>query len=319
MKNFRRIFIAIFLIGVLFMSTILCACNNDDTPFCELALTQYYLKDQNPYISDYFDDESKLNLAEKINSVAELRAFCGEKHLKVFDETDTTLKYDKVSNKLKEYDEEFFKDRSIVLVFRFKETTDYYVYDSVEVKDGVMTVNLVTANGNAATGIRTHIRIFEISKKTAKKINQIQVEERLGELDQKIGIKIYEGLVTIKSGTPSSIINSTEELSIYKDFDNYEDTPIETIEKFITILEKYDDNYFQSKSLILIFRGRVSGMFYKVKDFDIDNELANITLSTPKSDDDYIIWPILTCAYIFEIDKDKVANVTQINVTQIEE
>ncbi len=116
MKNIKRFLVATLLIGVLSMSTILCACNTDDTPPCSLALTQFYLKDQNPYISDYFDDETKLNLAEKITSVEELKFFCQEKQLKVFDETDTTLKSDRVSKKLKEYDEEFFKERSIVLV-----------------------------------------------------------------------------------------------------------------------------------------------------------------------------------------------------------
>ena len=46
MKNIKRFLVATLLIGVLSMSTILCACNTDDTPPCSLALTQFYLKDQ---------------------------------------------------------------------------------------------------------------------------------------------------------------------------------------------------------------------------------------------------------------------------------
>ncbi|MDE7348041.1 MAG: hypothetical protein K2N53_00060, partial [Clostridia bacterium] len=157
MKFFKRFLVATLLIGVLSTSAILCACNPNDRPTEQpsgapsgndeiiepytLSLTRFYLKDQNPYISDYFDDESKLNIAEKINSVEELKSFCQEKRLKVFDETDTTLKSDNVSKKLKEYDEDFFSKRSIVLIFRFKETTDYYTYDSIDIEDGVMTVN----------------------------------------------------------------------------------------------------------------------------------------------------------------------------------
>ncbi|MDE7191884.1 MAG: hypothetical protein K2O35_05415 [Clostridia bacterium] len=336
MKFFKRFFMAMLLIGVLSTSTILCACNPNDRPTEQpsgapsgndeiiepytLSLTRFYLKDQNPYISDYFDDESKLNIAEKINSVEELKSFCEEKHLKVFDETDTTLKSDNVSKKLKEYDEKFFSKRSIVLIFRFNETADHSTYDSVDIKDGVMTVNLVTANGNATTEVRTHIRIFEISKTVAKDINQIKVKESIGELDQKVGIQIFNDLVTIKSVTSPPIINSSEELSIFKDFSIYEDVSIETIERFIALLEKYDNDYFQNKSLILIFRGNPSSEFYKVKSFDIKDDLLNITLSTPKSDGYIPIpWPILTCAYMFEIDRDQVAAVTKINVTQIEE
>ncbi|MDE6604579.1 MAG: hypothetical protein K2K85_00975 [Clostridia bacterium] len=319
MKNIKRIFIAIFLIGVLSMSTILCACNTDDTPPCDLVLTQFYLKDQNPYMSNYFDDETKLNLAEKITSVEELKSFCQDKQLKVFDETDTTLKSDRVSNKLKEYDETFFKSHAIVLIFRFNETSDFYTYDSTDIKDGVMTIKLVTANGNATTNIRTHIRIFEISKKAAKKINQIQVEERIGELDQRVGIKIYQDFINIKASAPSSIINSTEELDLFKNFDTYESNSIKTIENFIATLEKYDDDYFQNKSLILIFQGYTSARFYKVKSFDIKDANLNIILSTPELNGYEIPWPILVCAYIFEIDKNQSADINNIIVEKIEE
>ena len=85
MKIFKRYLAAIFLIGIFTMSFILCACNNDsnstDNPDTgqssgdeiiepyTLALTQFYLKDKNPHITDYFDDVSKLNLAEEINSL----------------------------------------------------------------------------------------------------------------------------------------------------------------------------------------------------------------------------------------------------------
>ncbi|MDE6474745.1 MAG: hypothetical protein K2L70_06565 [Clostridia bacterium] len=318
MKNIKRIFIAIFLIGILSMSTILCACNTDDTPPCTLALTQFYSKDQNPYISDYFDDETKLNIAEKITSVEELKYYCQEKQLKVFDETDTTLKSDRVSKKLKEYDETFFKKHAIVLLFRFNETTDYYTYDSTDIKDGIMTINLVTANGNTPTYITTHIRIFEISKKMAKKINLIQVEERLGELDQKVEIKIYENGVWLK--TDEKIINSTEELSQFLNSDIHENTSVEALEEFIDKLKKYDDCYFQNNSLVIIFRGRVDNRFYRVKDFDITSNTINITLSTTKLEIGSLpIWTLIACFYIFEIDKEQVANVTQINITQIEE
>ena len=318
MKNIKRFLVATLLIGVLSMSTILCACNPDDTPSCDLVLTQFYLKDQNPYMSDYFDDETKLNLAEKITSVEELKSFCQEKQLKVFDETDTTLKSDRVSNKLKEYDETFFKNHAIVLLFRFKETTDNYVYDSTDIKDGVMTIKLVTANGNTPTYITTHIRIFEINKKMAMKINQIKVEERLGELDQKVGIKIYENGVWLK--TDKKIINSTEELSQFANSNIHESTSAEELEKFIDKLNEYDDCYFQNNSLIIIFKGRVDNRFYRVKEFDTTSDTINIILSTTKLEIGSLpIWTLFACFYIFGIDKEQVANITQINVTEIEE
>ncbi len=316
MKNIKRFLVATLLIGVLSMSTILCACNTDDTPPCDLVLTQFYLKDQNPYMSDYFDDETKLNLAEKITSVEELKSFCQEKQLKVFDETDTSLKYDRVSKQLNEYDEEFFKNYSIVLIFRFKETTDNYVYDSSDIKDGVMTVNLITANGNTTTNVTTQIRILEISKKTAKKINQIQVKERLGELDQKIDIRIYQGWFFTSSNC-SAVISSKEEIT------NFCDKYVLNDDKFIIDLfsKLYNDEFFQNKSIVVLSRFRTSsGYFFRVKDFEINENSLNITLSR-KLPDEPVDYPcdIATCLYLLEIEKDQVANITQINVNEIVE
>ncbi|MDE7191882.1 MAG: hypothetical protein K2O35_05405 [Clostridia bacterium] len=312
MKFFKRFFMAMLFIGVLSTSTILCACNRLDTSYT-LAMTQYYLKDQNPYISDYFNDESKLNIAEKINSVEELKSFCQEKQLKVFDETDTSLKYDKVSEKLKEYDEKFFKNYSIVLIFRFKETTDNYVYDSVSIKDGVMTVNLVTANGNTTTDVTTQILIFEISKTVANEINQIKVEERLGKLDQKVGIKIYRDSY-VNDNNLSTIISTGKELN---DFCDEKTCPKKTIE----ILRNYNEEFFQNKSIVVLFRFRASsGYFFRVKDFEINENSLNITLSRKLPDEpgDYSC-DVITCVYILEMDKDMIENVKQINANEIEE
>ncbi len=320
MKFFKRFFMAMLLIGVLSTSLILCACNRLDTSYT-LAMTQYYLKDQNPYISDYFNDESKLNIAEKINSVEELKSFCEEKHLKVFDETDTSLKYDKVSKKLKEYDEEFFKNYSIVLIFRFKETTDNYVYDSVSIKDGVMTVNLVTANGNTTTDVTTQIRIFEISKTVAKKINQIQVHEELGDLDQKVGIQIYRCGLWVKPEiyNSSKILNSYEELINFENFDLREDLSPQDKEHLLTKLAKYDNDYFQNKSLVLVFRRIGDSRFSRVKSFEIKGESLDITLSLPIIYDGGVATVVLDYMYYFEIDKEQVSHVIKININQIEE
>ncbi|MDE7191885.1 MAG: hypothetical protein K2O35_05420 [Clostridia bacterium] len=351
MKFFKRFFMAMLLIGVLSTSAILGACNPNDRPTEQpsgvpseteqpsgapsgndeiiepytLSLTQFYLENRNPYISDYFNDESKLNIAEKINSVEELKSFCEEKHLKVFDETDTSLKYDKVSKKLKECDEEFFSKRSIVLIFRFKETTDFYTYDSIDIKDGVMTVNLVTANGNTTTDVTTQVRIFEISKQVAKEINEIKVEESIGELDQKIGIKIYDDSSLDIESNYSAIINTTEEINTFCDV---ETSPIFSDDKLtgqnnkiIETLKKYDEEFFQNKSIVVLFRFRASsGYFFRVKDFEINENSLNITLSRKlPSEPAFYPCDVITCVYILEMDKDMIANVNQINVNEIEE
>ncbi len=48
MKNIKRFLVATLLIGVLSMSTILCACNTDDTPPCDLCIDAVLFKRPKP-------------------------------------------------------------------------------------------------------------------------------------------------------------------------------------------------------------------------------------------------------------------------------
>ncbi|MDE5911224.1 MAG: hypothetical protein K2H24_02695, partial [Clostridia bacterium] len=83
----------------------------------------------------------------------------------------------------------------------------------------------------------------------------------------------------------------------------------------------YNDEFFQNKSIVVLSRFRTSsGYFFRVKDFEINENSLNITLSR-KLPDEPVDYPcdIATCLYLLEIEKDQVANITQINVNEIEE
>lgn len=321
MKKFKTLIIAIILICIFTTSAHLCACKPDGAKQCTLALAQFYDKDKNPYITSHFDSESKRNVAEKINSIEELKMFCQEKNLKVFDESDNMLKYDAVCKKLHEYDEAFFQKCSIVLIFRFNETTDYFANNLVDISNGVMTINLISDNGNAYTATRTQIRIYEISKTIAQNINQIVVEEKLCELDQKVGVKIlHDSYLNIGDGNYSTITRSFKELN---EFCDGETSPIFKIgqkSKTAEILKEYDEEFFNNKSLVVIFRFRgSSGYFYRLENYDVNNNAINITLVMEYDDASQYTADVISCVYLIEMNKDEVTDVANINVKEIKE
>ncbi len=242
MKNIKKFCTAIMLISIIATLIILSSCktspqqdlgdkttpsgeiksgeinsgnNGDVFETCTLDFILAYSQNKNPFISPYFDDDSKLNLTQKIDSVEELKTFCNDKQLGVFD-NDSKAYDDLASKKLREYDEEFFKQYSVVLVFRFNETPNNYIFDSLSVDNQTMTVNLISANGNTTANIKTKLYYFKIDKEIAKTINTIDVNENLSELDKNTTIKIYEDYrLQSKELNYSTIINSAQELSVF--------------------------------------------------------------------------------------------------------
>ncbi len=320
MKKCKVFCIAFSLITVFVMLMGLSACKpKEKDENAKLVFMESYTQNMNPYITDYFDEESKLNLAEKIDSVKELIAFCDEKKLSVFDE-NASIYNDSISKMLRELNNEFFINYSIILVFRFKENPNNYIFDSINIKNGTMNINFVTANGNATSKARTNVYIFEINKKDAKTINTIKINESLGEIDKTTKIYIYN-LSYINTFGDYKISNLTELNALLKNeiLPNirHED---DLNEIAINKLKEYNDIYFQNKSLILLIYGRGDTRFYSVKSFDIKDMSISITLSTTKLPEDTItIWHPQYYFYIFEIDKTRIENIVDITVNSIEE
>lgn len=133
-------------------------------------------------------------------------------------------------------------------------------------------------------------------------------------------IKIYSYTnFSIKPGNYSTVINSVDDIDTLC---NETSSPIfENNQKKINgqIIEKlkiYDKEFFETKSLAIIFRLQNGGDYY-VKDFEIIEESMTVTVirETPKG----VVYPsvVETYLYLLEFDKEKVVDVTQINVDQI--
>lgn len=177
----------------------------------------YYTQNNNPHITDYFDDETKLDIEAKITSFEELKNFCNEKNLQIFNENYNPEINDSFTRNLRKYDDNFFEKRSLLIILRFKETYDNYSFDSLNIQDDTISINLVSANGNSLYKISTNSYLFEISKTVSEKTNKITVIESKGELDQKVTTKIHEfnNLNIKKDAIGNYIISSKEFLNTF--------------------------------------------------------------------------------------------------------
>ncbi|MDE6275984.1 MAG: hypothetical protein K2M75_05535 [Clostridia bacterium] len=88
--------------------------------------------------------------------------------------------------------------------------------------------------------------------------------------------------------------------------------------KAIQILNNYDEDYFQEKSIVVLFRFRpYETVRYSLSNFDVNGNTLDIILSTKKP-----IGPLPcivgTHMYVIELEKEAVADVTKINVNEIQ-
>ncbi|MCI8420920.1 MAG: hypothetical protein HFE34_01360 [Clostridia bacterium] len=136
-------------------------------------------------------------------------------------------------------------------------------------------------------------------------------------------IKIHNyNYLYLKQDNCSAIIKSVEDITYICDEDTspiFKKNSYEQNKKIITTLKEYDEEFFEEKSLIVLFRFRSSsGYFFYVKDFEIIDNSFNITLARdlPKES---VVYPLLvvTSVYLLEFPKEQVKDVTQINVQEI--
>ena len=162
-------------------------------------------------------------------------------------------------------------------------------------------------------------------------------------------VKIYRyNELSLRADKCSAIINSSEELNAFCDVDTssclktstvydlypniteeqlkeneeklnyYVKAVNEANNQIIDILKKYDEQFFQEKSLVVLFSVRGSiGYGYNYKEHQIDGNTLNINLVM--IEDGLHSYPMAmgTFFYIMEFDKEEVDGVEQINFTEI--
>ncbi|MDE6275394.1 MAG: hypothetical protein K2M75_02520 [Clostridia bacterium] len=188
MKKFKILFIAVLLIGVLAASTVLCACDGN-TP----EDSKYVI---DPFVEQQYDD-LKVNIyndgglhlksnnySAMIKSVKELSAFCNEDNSPIFEKRDEMFvnQNEGIINVLKKYNKEFFKNKSLIVLFRTKGSSGYfYNFKDYSVNDAqldiTLSMKLPKEPCSYPADMMVFIYVLEFDKAKVSSVLQINVKE----------------------------------------------------------------------------------------------------------------------------------------------
>ncbi|MDE7190970.1 MAG: hypothetical protein K2O35_00625 [Clostridia bacterium] len=122
----------------------------------------------------------------------------------------------------------------------------------------------------------------------------------------------------------ATIIKSVEDLSAF-----YEDTSSPIYgenesdifnERILEIFQDYDEQFFNNKSLVIISRVRTClGLDSDIKSYEIIDNTLNVTVSVIVVGNKGYATAMTMHLCLLEFDKEKLSNVTQINVEEIKE
>lgn len=333
MKKFKMLFVAIILISVLALSTMLCACDKDngdipdDTTQLKPIVGQEY---DNVSVSIYSDGSLTLKSVDYsaiINSVEELNSLCDKDASPIFDKE---TKYSdgqnqKIINVLKTNDQQFFKKKSLVVLFRTKGSSGY-LYDfndyNIDGEELDITLSMMAPKEpvDYPCDMATFIYVFKFEKSELKGATQVNVQEIQNQ--KNFDFKYYNFAFVNNYAT---ILKSMEDLSNFDDdyvFQNYSNSEFfETLTNSRNeLMAQYDEEFFQSKSLVVIIRFRSClGLESDIKYCDIIGNSMNVTLAQISESGRAYATAIETHLCLLEFDKTKVESVTQINVREINE
>ena len=328
MKKFKIVFMAILLISVLATSAMLCACH---TPVYSIKLTHIVSQNYDRIsVSIYKDSGLTLkspDCSAIINSVEELNAFCDVATSPIFarENNASNGENQKIIDMLKKSDQKFFDYKSLVVLFRTRESSGYlYDFNDYNIDGAELNITLTMLTPKEPVDydsvMTTFIYVFGLEKSKITGVTQVNVEEL--QRQKEFDFKYYSFSLCRKYAT---ILKSMEDLSAFDDEYVFQDYMEEEYKELLKnyrkeLLAQYDEEFFQDKSVVVIFRGRPClGLESGIKFCDIVGNTINVTVAQICEAGRGYPDEIEMHVCLMEFDKAKVESVTQINVHEIDE
>lgn len=116
-----------------------------------------------------------------LNNAAELEELRNKKEYPFFNEKYAYMATYKAMQKLDEYGEEYFEDKSLVIIMQLKGDTNFYPLTKLSVEGDTVTVTLAKARSfnPYPTVLSVKISVIGVSKKALGNANQLKLEEIL--------------------------------------------------------------------------------------------------------------------------------------------
>lgn len=173
----RIIILGVTVVMVIILMLALPSCVKPKGEFIyNIAYAESYSESTLPFNTSYLNGEIESDLSQKIDSKQELIALSNEKNYPFYNENDTNYN-SKLSKKIREYNEEYFNKKSLILVIGFGKSYASARIEDIAIVNNVMTITFVKPDTLYETEkLTTFVYIIEVNKDDVKIINEIRIK-----------------------------------------------------------------------------------------------------------------------------------------------
>ncbi|MDE6474719.1 MAG: hypothetical protein K2L70_06435 [Clostridia bacterium] len=174
MKNSKIFLVVIMLVVALTLPTVLCACNDSGLPSEDKNAKDFEFR--------YYEFGARLvNYATIIKSVKDLSAFYEDTSSPIYKENEYDVNNKKTLEIFQDYDKQFFKNKSLVIIFRVRTClgldSDIKNYEIIDNTLNVTVSVIAEKDKDYATAMTMHLCLLEFDKEKLSNVTQINVEE----------------------------------------------------------------------------------------------------------------------------------------------
>ena len=169
-KKFIIICSIICLVCILMLAT-LSACNND------------VVYEATSFVTSDYDIMDSTQLAKRIDSSEQLATFCNDAKMPINDKDGWHYDSDLFA-KLRSYNKSFFKNKSLIIVFRGYGHPQNIELVNMEKQGDTLNVNIHNVRGMSGGDasfptVEGHFFLIEVKKSSIRGVKQIEVKEKL--------------------------------------------------------------------------------------------------------------------------------------------
>ncbi len=178
-----------------------------------LAFAGDYNQEELPFGDKYATSTIESDLKIKVDSLSQLISISNENEFPFFDENDENYN-NAFSKKIREYDEEFFTDKSLILIFSFGTNNLTVRITGTNLQGTTLTVTGSKPDGIYETDVkRSFAYIIEMEKSDVKNVEKIELQ-----------LESAGAFYTLEDGFEKAYLNEADVKSIvyyYKDGKGY--------------------------------------------------------------------------------------------------
>lgn len=142
----------------------------------EIAYAQTFSDTEAPFDIGYVYSSIRADLAATVDSLSELTGLCQENGLPFYDKSSADFDGD-LSRKIREYDEKYFREKSLALIFGFNKNYATARIADVKAESGTLKVTFSKPDAMFEVSVpHTFVYLIEFGKTQQETIDRIEID-----------------------------------------------------------------------------------------------------------------------------------------------